>query len=100
MPIADIIDKLEAEQKATFQKMTHESGGYNEILIQLSEVLSKPNIVWRSPPEYQGQKQQQPSIEDVMNAKGVSRDEARALILNQRLKAWKSLLENNLQPRQ
>jgi hypothetical protein len=40
----------------------------------------------------------QPSIEGVMNANGVSLDEARVIILNKGLKAWKSLLESNLQP--
>ncbi len=97
---ADIIDKLKAERKATFRKMTQESVGYNTVLFQISGVLSEPNIVWRSPPEYQGQKQQLSSIEDVMTANGLSRDEARVMLLNKRLEAWKSLLENNLQPRQ
>jgi hypothetical protein len=35
-----------------------------------------------------------------MNANGLSRDEARVMILNKRLEAWKSLLGKNLQPRQ
>ncbi len=98
--IADIIDKLKAERKATFQKMTQESGGYNTVLIHISDVLSKPDVAWRFPPEYQGQKQQLPSIEEVMNANGLSRDEARVMLLNKRLEAWKSLLGKNLQPRQ
>lgn len=98
--IADIIDKLEVERKVMYQKMTQESGGYNTVLIHLSDVLSKPDVVWRFPPEYQGQKQPLPSIEDLMTANGVSQDEARVMILNKRLEAWKSLLGNNLQPRQ
>jgi len=100
VPIADIISKLQAEQKSTLQKMTQESGGYNAVLFQISGALSEPNVVWRSPPEYQGQKQQLPSIEAVMTTKGVSRDEARVMILNTRLRAWQSLLANNLQPHQ
>jgi len=100
VPIADVIDKLEAERKSTLQKMTHESGGYNFVLIQVSQILAHPRLTYRLPPDYQVQKQQLPSIDDVMNTNGVSREEARVIILNKRLEAWKSLLANNLQPRQ
>jgi hypothetical protein len=100
VPIADIIDKLAAEQQATLKKMERESGGYNLVLFQVSNMLTDPRVAWRLPPEYQGQKQQLPSIEDVMSTNSLSRDEARVFLLNRRLEAWKSLLQNNLQPRQ
>jgi hypothetical protein len=100
VPAAEITDKLEAERKANLRKGTHESGGYNFVLIDISNFLKDPGVVWRFPPEYQGQRQQLPSIEDVMNTNGLSHDEARVFLLNKRLEAWKSLLQNNLQPRQ
>ena len=100
VPIADIIEKLEAEREATLLKMTHESGGYNSVLIRVSQILAHPRITYGLPPDDPGQQQQQPAIEDVMSANGLSRDEARVMILNKRLGAWKSLLENHLQPPQ
>jgi len=34
-----------------------------------------------------------------MNASGLSREEARAIVISKRLEGWKSLLEGNLEPR-
>jgi hypothetical protein len=97
-PLADVIERL--KRKSNGGKTPGENGGYSFVLLQISQILTRPQVVFGLPPDYQEQKQPQPSIEDVMNAKGVSRDEARVIILNKRLEAWKSLLENNLQPRQ
>jgi hypothetical protein len=100
VPIADVIDKLEVDRKVTLQKMTHESGGYNSVLIDVSQILTQPRVEYGFPPDNLGQKQQQPPIEDVMNEKGLSRDEARVVILNKRLEVWRALLQNHLQPSQ
>jgi len=100
VPIANIVERLDAEQRSNLQKMTTDSTGDNMVLFQISNFLRDPSVVWHLPPEYQGQKQQMPSVEDVMSANGVSRDEARVLLLNKRLEAWRTLLQNNLQPRQ
>jgi hypothetical protein len=100
VPVANIVESLEAEQRSNLKKMTADSAGDNMVLFQISNFLRDPSVVWHLPPEYQGQKQQLPSVEDVMSANGVSRDEARVLLLNKRLEAWRTLLQNNLQPRQ
>jgi hypothetical protein len=100
VPIANILEKLDTQRRSNLQKMTAESGGCNMVLFQISNALSKPHVVWRVPPEYQGQKLELPSIEDVMAGDGVSQDEARVILLNKRLEAWKSLLEHHLEPSQ
>jgi len=97
--IADILNKLDQEHQSNLQSGSAESGGYNLVLFDISNFLREPSVAWRFPPEYQGQKQQLPTIEDVMAANGLSHDEARVMILNKRLEAWKALLGNNLQPR-
>lgn len=97
VPTVEIIGKLEAGRTAMLQKMTHESGGYNSVLIDVSQVLRHPHVLYGFPPESFGEKMQLPSIQDLMTSNGVSEDEARVMILTKRLEAWKSVLENNLQ---
>jgi hypothetical protein len=96
--IADVIDRLNAERRSNGRKTPEEGVGYNSVLIQVSQILAQARDAYSLPPDYLGQKQQQPSIEDLMNTNGVSRDEARIMILNKKLVAWKSLLENHLEP--
>jgi len=100
LSIADSIDRLNAQRKSNGRKTPEEGVGYNSVLIRVSQILAQPRVECDFPPDNLGQKQKLPSIEDVMNEKGVSRDEARVILLNKRLEAWKSLLQNNLQPRQ
>lgn len=100
VPIADVIDRLTAERKFNGRKTPEEGVGYNSVLIDVSAALAHPIVKYGFPPENLGQKQQWPSIEDVMTEKGVSRDEARVILLSGRLEAWKAILEDNLQPRQ
>jgi hypothetical protein len=98
VPIADVIDGLDAERKSYGQKTPDERGGYNFVLGKVKHELAQPRVVNSFPSETLGQNQQLPAIEDVMKENGVSRDEASVILLNKRLEAWKSLLENHLDP--
>lgn len=99
VPVAQIVDRLNLQRKSG-EKGPGEAGGYNSVLVLVSQTLSLPHVAISFPPDNLGQKQQLPAIEDVMREQGISHDEARVIVLSKALQAWKSLLEGNLQPRE
>jgi hypothetical protein len=97
VPVEHVIDSLEAKRQSSLHESTEASGGYTFILIEVLRTLRQPHVSIHVPSDDFGPKRPQPSIEDVMNANGLSRDEARVLVFTKRLEEWKSLLEGNLQ---
>ena len=96
-PIPHVIDALTARNKASLAEKTWTAHGYIVVLSSVLQMLTDTRTGHhRLPSDNDGRKL--PTVEDVMNATGLSRDEARAIVVSKRLEGWKSLLENNLQP--
>src|SRR5579864_8742437 len=76
VPIEHVIDTLEAKRQSSFQERTVGHVGFNFILDVVLDTLRQPQVSIYVPSDDYGPKHRQPSIEDVMNANGVSRDEA------------------------
>ena len=97
--VGHVVDTLSSRVQASLTEQTKTASGYTFMLHFVLRTLSDPHQVNPAlPSDNRGQKV--PAVEDVMNSTGLSRDEARAIVFSKRLEEWKSLLENNLQPRQ
>lgn len=95
--IPHIVDTLMARKQASSIEKTWTAHGYIFALSTVLRMLTDTRTGHHSlPSDNDGQKP--PAVESVMNATGLSRDEARAIVISKRLEEWKALLENSLQP--
>lgn len=100
-PMQRVIETISARHQASLRDGAKGGPGYEYVYSFVLNTLTDPRWDYPRLPSDNGRtdKQQKLSaIEDVMNANGLSHDEARIMVFTKRLKEWKSLLEGNLQP--
>jgi hypothetical protein len=96
--VQNVVDALTTRSKASLSEKTMAASGRSFILSTVVEMLTETRKShYRMPSDDAAHKE--PTVEDVMNATGLSRDEARAIVVSKRLEGWKSVLEGNLEPR-
>jgi len=95
-PLAEVAGIL--KRKSNGGKTPQENEGYSFALLRVNQVLTQPLVRHGLPRDNRDEKMQLPAIEVVMKENGITHEEAGIFLLNKRLEAWRSLLENHLQP--
>jgi hypothetical protein len=95
-PVQQAIDALSNRFQANLSDKTEVGHGYKLGLSIVRRMLTESAVNTVLPSDNDGKNL--PLVDDVMNSKGVSRDEARIIVDIQRLNAWRSLLAKNLRP--
>jgi hypothetical protein len=96
--LQNVVDALTTRSKASLREKTMTAIGSNLVLSIVLKMLTDTRSRTLLPSDDAAHKE--PTVEEVMNATGLSREEARAIVVSKRLEGWKSLLENSLQPPQ
>jgi hypothetical protein len=87
-----VMDKLNSRLEETRKTFTPKATGYATVCVILREVWVSG---LRVPSDSTSHKA--PEIEALMNEKGISRDQARAIILTRKFGEWRSALEGHLE---
>ena len=95
-----MVETLNARVQASLQQRTESALGYNIVCFVILGALRETQVHAQLPSDADAKGEKLPTVEDVMNSTGLSRDEALAVVFTRRLEQWKALLEKNLQPRQ
>jgi hypothetical protein len=97
--LQNVVDALTTRSKASLSEKTMAASGSSFILSTVVEMLTETRKShYRMPSDDAAHKE--PAVEDVMKSTGLTREEARAIVIGKRLQGWKSLLEGNLGPSQ
>jgi hypothetical protein len=91
--IQDVINKLNSRLEEARKNFTPKGAGEAFVCVIVMDLL-KSGRGLHVPSD--NTPNRAPKVEDVMNAKGVSRDQARAIVLAQNLQEWRAALEGHL----
>jgi hypothetical protein len=94
--IPNVVDTLTSRRNAIREQKTLAAAGSDYVFSLVLHTLDDSSYNVGLPSDDKGQTA--PAVADATNANGVSREQARLIVLSNRLKAWRLLLEQNLQP--
>jgi hypothetical protein len=93
--LQDVIDTLYSQSEKTKATHTEKTYGYQTVYFSLKHFLAHDGGNLSVPSDHTTHPA--PKVEDVMNEMGYSRDQARAAVLVEKLKEWRSALEGHLE---
>jgi hypothetical protein len=97
--VQHVVDALTTRSKASLSEKTWIASGRSFVLSTVLDMLTETRSGrYRLPSDDPAHKE--PAVEDVMKSTGLTREEARAIVIGKRLEGWKSLLEGNLRASQ